>query len=305
MKRFLTLFMVVALFAGCQKTETVVKTTETKEAAVVTVSALEEAANSYFADYPGSRIAPASKVFEMMDMEADMFILDIRKADDYAAGHLKGAVNAPWGPELAKAINWLPDDISIYINCYSGQTAGQATAVLNTAGFDVTSIKYGWKLGIAKTEGYEDYIETAANASPESSGVKIDAEIKTAVLDYFNNLNSDPETPSNLIAAEKLKEKLDAEDDMLIVSVRKDDDYAKGHIEGAINIPFGDGMQAAFAELPRDKKVFVYCYSGQTAGQTVGIMRLLGIDAASVKSGMGTSGTGATGWGNEGLPVVQ
>ena len=64
-------------------------------------------------------------------------------------------------------------------------------------------------------------------------------------------------------------------------------------------------MQEAFADLPRDEKVFVYCYSGQTAGQTVGIMRLLGIDAASVKSGFGTSGTGGTGWSNEGLPIVQ
>lgn len=297
--------MVVALFAGCQKTETAVKTTETKAAEVVKVSALEEAANSYFADYPGSRIAPASKVFEMMDMEADMFILDIRQADVYAEGHLKGAVNAPWGPALADAINWLPDDVPVFVNCYTGQTAGQATAVLNTAGFDVTSIKYGWNLGIAKTEGYEGYVETAANASPEASGVKIDAEIKTAAMDYFNNLKSDPEAANNIIAAAKLKEKLDAEDDMVIVSIRQADDYTKGHIEGALNIPFGDGMQAAFADLPRDEKVFVYCYSGQTAGQTVGIMRLLGIDAASIKSGMGTSGTGASGWGNEGLPVVQ
>jgi len=64
-------------------------------------------------------------------------------------------------------------------------------------------------------------------------------------------------------------------------------------------------MQEKFTQLPTDKKVLVYCYSGQTAGQAVGIMRLLGYDAASIKSGMGTGGTGSSGWGNEGLPVVQ
>ena len=216
--------MVVALFAGCQKTEAPVKTTETKEAAktVVTVSPLEEAANAYFGEYPGSRIVPASKIFELIDGGSEPFILDIRRAEDYAAGHLQGAVNAAWGsPALADALNWLPDDEPVYVNCYSGQTAGQTVAVLNVAGFDATSIKYGWKLGIAKTEGYEDYVETEENLAPEASGVKIDAEIKTAAEDYFNNLKSDPETPSNLIAAAKLKEKLDADEDMTIVSIRK------------------------------------------------------------------------------------
>ena len=274
-------------------------------AAVAKANPVELAANAYFADYPGSRIAPASAVFEMMDAGDDIFILDIRQPDVYAAGHLKGAVNAPWGSDvLTDAVNWLPDDKKIYLNCYTGQTAGQATSVLNVAGFDVTSIKYGWNLGIAKTEGYEGYVETAANATPDASGVKIDAAVKAAAQDFFNTVTTgDPK--NNIIASSALKEKLDAEEDMLIVSIRQAEDYAKGHIEGAINIPFGAGMQEAFSDLPRDKEVYVYCYSGQTAGQTVGIMRLLGIDAASVKSGMGTGVTATSGWSLEGFPVVQ
>ena len=80
---------------------------------------------------------------------------------------------------------------------------------------------------------------------------------EAAAEDYFNNLKSDPETPSNLIAAAKLKEKLDADEEMTIVSIRQPEDYAKGHIESAINIPFGANMQEAFADLPRDEKVFV------------------------------------------------
>lgn len=261
-----------------------------------------DAAAEYFADYPGSRIIPASSVFEKIDAGDDFLILDIRKAADYEAGHLKGAVNAAWGsPALAETLNWLPDDKKIYVNCYTGQTAGQAVAVLNVAGFDAESIKYGWKLGIAMTDGYESYVETATNPSLDPSGVKIDAAVKAAAEEYFKNTSSS----SNIIAAAGLKEKLDADEQMTIVSVRKPEDYAKGHIEGAVNIPFGEGMQEAFADLPRDEPVYVYCYSGQTAGQTVGIMRLMGIDAVSVKSGMGTAGTAGSGWAVEGLPVVQ
>jgi rhodanese-related sulfurtransferase len=260
-----------------------------------------DSAAEYFADFPGSRIVPATKAFEAIDAGADVLILDIRQADVYAEGHLKGAVNVPWGPELAKAIDWLPDDQPIYVNCYSGQTAGQATAVLNIAGFNVSSIKYGWNLGIAKTEGFESYVETAANAAPEASGVRIDADIKAAAMDYFNNLKSDPATPNNIVAASKAMDI----DGAVIVSIRQAEDYAKGHIEGAINIPWGENMQTSFDQLPMDKKVLVYCYSGQTAGQTVGVLRMMGYDAASIKSGMGTSGTNGSGWANEGFPVVK
>jgi rhodanese-related sulfurtransferase len=260
-----------------------------------------DSAAEYFADFPGSRIVPATKAFEAIDAGADVLILDIRQADVYAEGHLKGAVNVPWGPELAKAIDWLPDDQPIYVNCYTGQTAGQATAVLNIAGFNVSSIKYGWNLGIAKTEGFESYVETAANAAPEASGVRIDADIKAAAMDYFNNLKSDPATPNNIVAASKAMDI----DGAVIVSIRQAEDYAKGHIEGAINIPWGENMQTSFDQLPMDKKVLVYCYSGQTAGQTVGVLRMMGYDAASIKSGMGTSGTNGSGWANEGFPVVK
>jgi rhodanese-related sulfurtransferase len=98
---------------------------------------------------------------------------------------------------------------------------------------------------------------------------------------------------------------MDAEEIMTIVSIRQADAYAEGHIEGAINIPWGAGMQESFSSLPKDEKLVVYCYSGQTAGQTVGILRLLGYDAVSLKSGMGTPVTAPSGWANEGFPVVK
>ncbi|OQY37987.1 MAG: hypothetical protein B6229_07085 [Spirochaetaceae bacterium 4572_7] len=179
--------------------------------------------------------------------------------------------------------------------------AGQTIAALNVAGIQAQSIKYGWKLGIAKTEGYEAYTETTSNMSPDSEGVKFVPEVKAAVKAFFNAI---PEGGSNLIAAAKLKEMLDADEELTIVSVRAPADFAKGHIESAINIPFGAGMQEKFSTLPKGEKVYVYCYSGQTAGQTVGILRLLGYDAVSIKSGMGTTGTGSTGWANEGLPTI-
>ncbi len=301
MKKNLSLLLMIVslvMFSCADKAQQEPAKVVEKEA----VNTVAVAAEAYFGEYPGSRIIPADKVFAAMDADEDFLVLDIRRAADYEKGHIKGAVNAPWGPAIADALNWLPDDKPVYVNCYSGQTAGQAVAALNVAGIQASSIKYGWNLGISKTEGYDTYIDMVNVMSPDASGVKYDADIKMAVESYFKAI---PDGGSNIIPAAKLKELMDAEEEMTVVSIRQADAYSEGHIEGAINIPFGAGMQTQFAQLPKDEKVYVYCYSGQTAGQTVGIMRLLGIDAVSVKSGMGTAGTGGSGWSNEGLSTVQ
>ena len=54
-----------------------------------------------------------------------------------------------------------------------------------------------------------------------------------------------------------------------------------------MNNPYGAGMEQYFAEqLPTDGIVIVHCYSGQTASQTVAILRLLGYDAYNLSGGM-------------------
>ena len=69
-----------------------------------------------------------------------------------------------------------------------------------------------------------------------------------------------------------------------------------------MNIPFGKGMQEHFSEIPTDKPVVVYCYSGQTSSQTMAILRLLGYEAYSLSGGMGKEG--GAGWLGAGYSVV-
>ena len=297
----IVLFIPSAAFAKGQQ-EGKSASASTAQQAVAEVSSLEKAALAYFSDFPGNRMITTEDLMKKIDADEDFLILDIRKAEDYDKGHLKGAVNAPWGPAIAKALGWLPDDKPVYVNCYSGQTAGQTVAVLNVAGIQASSIRYGYTLGIAKTEGVDAYITTEKTLPPDASGVKYDPEIKAAAEAYFNAI---PEKGSNIWPAAKVKEMLDAEELTTIVSIRQPDAYAEGHVEGAVNIPWGAGMQEKFSMLPKDETFVVYCYSGQTAGQTVGILRLLGYDAISMKSGMGTPATGGSGWANEGNPVVK
>ncbi len=76
-------------------------------------------------------------------------------------------------------------------------------------------------------------------------------------------------------------------DEYCIVSVRSSSDFANGHIQGAVNIPFAKDMQNQFSTLPTDKKIVVYCYWGESSFQTVAVLRLLGYDAYGLIGGEG------------------
>lgn len=62
-----------------------------------------------------------------------------------------------------------------------------------------------------------------------------------------------------IIVAEDL-EKIHRENqkEILVVDVRPETEYASGHIENAINIPF-DELENRIEELPKDKEIVAYC----------------------------------------------
>lgn len=307
----LTIIMVFTATA-CAKTEEPVSmevgTTAAVTEAVVEGSDISALANAYFADMPEDiyKIDQKDFVAKVIADEA-MTILDIRSAEDYAKGHVKGAVNMPWGPAISAGLSSIPTDKPLYVYCYTGQTAGQAVATLNVAGFDAKSVNLGWNFGISKVEGIADLTVTDA-ATLTAGATTIDSDIQAAMDAYYNGLAAvaDSKYKNYKISEADLKEMVDAKDaSIYVLSVRGAKDYNKGHIEGASNIPFAKGMQEAFADLPKDKTIVVYCYTGQTAGQATAILRLLGYDAVSLNGGMGTPANVPQGWANQGYPVVS
>ena len=73
-----------------------------------------------------------------------MFLLSVRGATDYNAGHVTGAVNIAWRniadkAELAK----LPTNQQIVVICYTGYTASIVTMFLNSLGYDAIAMKWG------------------------------------------------------------------------------------------------------------------------------------------------------------------
>lgn len=298
----LALLLVFSLGACGGAQETPAPAVEEPVAEVVNV---QDAATAFFAELPGI-VIPAPDYLAKLAAGETPYTLDIRSAEDYAKGHLVGAINAPWGTQtLAENLVNIPMDQPIYVYCYTGQTAGQTVALLKIAGYDVYSIKFGYNLGLSKEAGVEAYIATDAAAFDTTVGTEIAPEFVAMISDYFTALGTTTHK-NNKINSEELNALLEAEDASIVaVDIRKAEDFAKGHIPTATNIPFAAGMQEQFSGLPMDKTIVVNCYTGQTAGQTVAAMRVLGYDAISVHSGFGTPDTGDTGWSNEGFDVVQ
>jgi len=262
------------------------------------------------------------------DTTNDPFILSIRSVEHYALGHITGAINIPLKTlfteeNLAK----LPTDRQIVVYCYTGHTASQATALLNVNGYDAVCLTWGmcsWTndSAVANNKYYialgQDYpvssgtepgsiatvvgniilpriiplkaVGCGGDTEPTPDDIIIAPSSKSDTLreTTYTSLNQDK---SAVIKAEALYNNLndgDTSNDLFILSVRKAEHYALGHIPGAVNI----GISSLFtkenrAKLPdNDQQIVVVCYTGHTASQATALLNLNGYNATALMWGM-------------------
>ena len=65
----------------------------------------------------------------------------------------------------------------------------------------------------------------------------------------------------------------------VLVDVRRPDEFAAGHIDGAMPMPL-DSLPTTYAQLPRDVKLVVYCRSGHRSAQAVSFLLANGYSLA-------------------------
>ena len=84
------------------------------------------------------------------------------------------------------------------------------------------------------------------------------------ILNETTETTEDVLVPYEQITAEDAKKLMDAESDYIIVDARTEEEYAEGHIPGAILIPEYEIADRAQSELPdKDQLILVYCRSGR------------------------------------------
>ena len=75
----------------------------------------------------------------------DVFLLDVRTAEEYASGHVPGAVNIPID-ELRPRLDELPKDREIWSYCYVGQRSYIGVRMMVQHGFDAKNITGGFRM---------------------------------------------------------------------------------------------------------------------------------------------------------------
>ena len=264
---YMVIFLVVPAFVltGCKKDED----EDTFDAQKV------------LADYMLSQDLDLNKVIGgfVMDTPDDVsgvagkYIIDIRTADEFAAGHIENAnrVDLPnILTEAAKATK------PILIVCKTGQTATHAVALLRMSGYpDAQALKWGmsrwhadfdiWSNNIGNVaEGHSNWNSDAAPTnltyssptftSSVTDGAGILKERVAKVLaDGFKTT-----TPSEV---------LNSPGSYFINNYFNEADYLGfGHIMGAYRVNpllLGEGQ---VNYIDPSKKVTTYCYTGQTSG---------------------------------------
>ncbi|NOQ17751.1 MAG: hypothetical protein GQ507_00725 [Dehalococcoidales bacterium] len=301
MKRAMLAFGIAALVLALVSIQvfTVGMAEETSETSQFDVIAT--AADEYLND-PDTLFNISSKDLLAEMLSDKPYTISCQTAEDYATGHVPGAINVSAGslfkPEnLAK----LPEDEQIVACCYTGHTGSQVTALLNLCGYDATNLTWGI-MGRTKDTNVANKqfsnpttdlpTETTANEATVTYDLPaVDNTSSTDVLEIIraacDNYASDG---FKNIKAGDLYELItdgDPANDPVILSVRKAEDYAKGHIPGAINIGFANIAKGEnLPKLNPDKQIVVYCYTGRSGSQATAILNALGYDATNLLWGI-------------------
>ena len=81
-----------------------------------------------------------------------------------------------------------------------------------------------------------------------------------------------------------------------VIDVRTPEEWAEGHLEGAVRMGIADAdFQAQLATLDPSADYYIYCRSGNRAGQAIEIMKSLGFTGELVNGGAVANAAGQTG----------
>ena len=178
------------------------------------------------------------------------WVVDLRSRTAFARGHLAGTVNVEVGDSFATYLGW---------------TMGWGTPVTLVG----------------------DTPDQVAEAQRQMVRIGIDRPAGVAVGGLACwSAGGDMRSYRSVSFAELADERAEREVDVL--DVRRDDEWAAGHIDGAVHIPLHD-LEARLDEVPRDE-VWVHCASGYRAAIAASLLdraghRIVAVDDDWVSAG--------------------
>jgi rhodanese-related sulfurtransferase len=199
-----------------------------------------------------------------LDKDIPAVILDVRSAEEAAAGHIKGAVGIPLKSLPAQLKSFPDPKLKAPIIVYDGRGGADAIAaarMLVKAGQSnvqvITGGLLGWQAaGYALESGVPPLAKVTYQPKPRPGSIP-------------------PEEFAALARA--------TPPDVLILDVRNRDEANAGMIKGAVLIP-DEELAARMKELPKDKRIVAHCSTGIRAEMAYHKLKDAGYRAAFVNA---------------------
>ena len=210
-----------------------------------------------------TRVEPA-RMGEII--ESGAVVIDVRRAAEYAAGHVARTINIPFNSSFTTRAGWLvPYGRDLYLLGADSEPA--AADVAAAAARDLALI------GLERVAGYFD---SSALSGPEVGSLEKVPQMTSA----------------------ELAQQLDGEASPVVIDVRERSEWDAGHIAGAVHVPLGQ-LTDRIGELERDRPVVLHCQSGGRSSVAASVLRAQGFTNVINLS------DGFTGWQRRGLPVER
>ena len=183
-------------------------------------------------------------------IKAGALLIDMRPPAEFAERHPVGALNLGYGPKLGYWAGFvLPDNARVVMLAADERQASDAARQL-------------MRIGVSRIDGY----------------------LIGGIHGWL--AASLPTSRFGIMSAQELRGTIGGADAPLVVDVRTEREWNKGHIEGALHVPLGD-LESRAAEIPRSRPVATMCEGGYRSALAASVLERAGVDRVmNVAGGM-------------------
>ncbi|MFZ6745721.1 rhodanese-like domain-containing protein [Undibacterium sp. JH2W] len=172
-------------------------------------------------------------------------LIDVREPEEFASGHLPGALHSRYADLLSSNKNLLRSDVSNVLVCDSGFRSGEICSKLTAAGLPCRFLEGGYNKWVAENRPME--------------GMQSKSESGLQLLPHYKN-------DQVLLETEEVDRLIKVQGAQFI-DVRPAEEFALGHLPGAINIPVREAPSAslslALKALPQ-VPIIAACYENRS-----------------------------------------
>ncbi len=241
----------------------------------------------------------AQEVYDALNNDGNIHIIDLREPVHYLAGHIKGSENT----SLKELLQYITDlDPNRYdkvvIVSHSGQTAAFATSVLCLLGYsNIYAMEWGlssWNKKFAEDKWLANISDNFASKLEVTPNPQLPVGVykpmlntgKTTgqeILKHRAQLILEEGIESKFVTAESV---FNTPTEAYVIAYWQKDVYDIGHIPGAVQYTPKESLSSKnqLLSLP-DKKIITYCFTGINGAFLNAYLRILGYDAYTISYG--------------------